>query len=195
MNIAHIIETALYLLVAFIIGAILGYIIRCMFFRPKKAVVATAAVAATAAAVVAKPVSKPVPVKPVPVKPAAPKPVAAKPAPVKAKPAPAKTPTADPDGKPIPLSGPRGGKKDDLKRIKGVGPKIEGTLNGLGIYHFDQVAGWTSKTVGWINGFLSFKGRIQREKWISQAKLLAKGKETEFSKRVDKGTVPTSKKK
>lgn len=148
MNIAHIIETALFVLVAFLIGAILGYIIRCMFFRPTKAVIATAATAnATAPTPAPKPAST-----------------------AKA------TVTAEPDGKPVPLSGPRDGKKDDLKRIKGIGPKIEGTLNGLGVYHFDQVAGWSSKTVGWVNGFLTFKGRIQREKWISQAKLLVKGR-------------------
>ncbi len=183
MNIAHIIETALIILAAFLIGAIIGYIIRCIFFKPEKT--AAAPVAAAPKPATTQPVATAKPTKPAKQTP--------KPA---AKPAPAKTasPNADEDGKPIPLSEPRGGKKDDLKRIKGIGPKIENTLNELGIFHFDQIAGWNGKTVGWVNGFLSFKGRIQREKWISQAKSLASGKETAFSKRVDKGSVPSSKK-
>ena len=204
MNIAHIIETALFILFAFLIGAILGYIIRCMFFRPRAAA-AGAAVATGAAAVASasKPAPKSAPAPKPAAKPAAapkpasaPKPKAAKPAPAKAPEAPkaAFVSEADADGKPIPLSGPRNGKKDDIKRIKGIGVKIEDTLNGLGIYHFDQIAGWSPKTVDWINGFISFKGRIEREKWIEQAKLLAEGKSTEFSKRVDKGEVPSSKK-
>ncbi len=203
MNIAHIFETALFILAAFIIGAVLGYLIRCMFFRPKAAA-ATVAATVAVAAVAPKPSPKPVASSPAAAKPAATKPVASKPAvakpatPKATSPKPTKSPipaaAADADGKPIGLSGPRNGKKDDLKLIKGIGVKIEGTLNGLGIYHFDQVGGWSSKTVEWINGFISFKGRIQREKWISQAKALAEGKSTEFSKRVDKGQVPSSKK-
>jgi len=171
MNIAHIIETALLLLIIFVIGAILGYLIRHLFFRPQATTLATATAAPPAAAP----------------KPARPKP-ASKPA-AKVEPA-----AVSDNDKPEALSGPRDGKKDDLKRIKGVGPKIEKTLNGLGIYHFDQVADWSPKTVEWINGFISFKDRIQREKWIEQAKTLAAGSDTEFSKRVDKGNVPSSKK-
>ncbi|MEQ8825614.1 MAG: NADH-quinone oxidoreductase subunit NuoE [Filomicrobium sp.] len=75
--------------------------------------------------------------------------------------------------KPEALTGPREGKADDLKRISGVGPKLEETLNGLGIYHFDQIAAWTPETVAWVDNFLSFKGRIDRENWITQAKQLA----------------------
>ncbi len=194
MNIAHIIETALIIAAAFLVGAILGYVIRCLFFRPAPAPVAQKPKPAAA--------PKPAASAPAAAKPAAPKPAAPKPdvQPAKAvaepqpKPEPAKAPMAEPDGKPIPLSGPRGGKKDDLKRIKGIGPKIENTLNELGIYHFDQIAQWSDKTVEWIDNYLSFKGRIERENWISQAKKLAKGEETAFSKRVDKGEVPSSKK-
>lgn len=65
------------------------------------------------------------------------------------------------------------GEKDDLKQIKGVGPKIEGILNDLGIYHFSQVAAFTEENIAWVNTYLKFKGRIQREKWIEQAKQLA----------------------
>jgi NADH-quinone oxidoreductase subunit E len=74
------------------------------------------------------------------------------------------------------LAGAHGGKPDDLKKIKGVGPKLEGTLNGLGIYHFDQIAAWTESEVAWVDERLKFKGRIERDGWIGQAKtLMGKG--------------------
>ena len=95
--------------------------------------------------------------------------------------------------KPQMLTAPRGDAADDLKRIKGIGKVIEGKLNDLGIYHFDQIANWSRKEVNWVTTFLSFKGRIDREDWIAQAKLLAAGEETDFSKRVDKGEVDSSK--
>ncbi len=117
----------------------------------------------------------------------------AKPEPVEIAPAPVVAKVVS-DGRPQTLDKARGGKKDNLKRIKGIGPKIEGILNKLGIYHFDQIAVWNRKTVAWVDDYLSFKGRIDREEWIKQAKLLAKGEDTEFSKRVDKGAVASSKK-
>ncbi len=80
---------------------------------------------------------------------------------------------ADEAGKPAALAGPRGGQADDLKRISGVGPKIEGILNELGIFHFDQVANWSRETTQWVDNYLSFKGRIDREDWIAQARKLA----------------------
>lgn len=78
----------------------------------------------------------------------------------------------DDAARPEALSAPEGD-KDDLKRISGVGPKIEGILNGLGIFHFKQVAAWTQDNADWIDGYLSFKGRIERENWIEQARTLA----------------------
>lgn len=95
--------------------------------------------------------------------------------------------------RPAALAEPAGGKADDLKRIKGIGPKIEGTLNSLGIFHFYQIADWNDDNKDWIDGYLRFKGRIDREDWINQAKLLAGGGETDFSKRVEAGDVPSSK--
>ena len=68
----------------------------------------------------------------------------------------------------------REGETDDLKLISGVGPKLEGTLHGLGIFHFDQIAQWNADNVAWVDDYLSFKGRIDREDWISQAKEMAK---------------------
>ncbi|GAA6161249.1 NADH-quinone oxidoreductase subunit NuoE [Ruegeria sp. HU-ET01832] len=81
------------------------------------------------------------------------------------------------------LTDPRGGNADDLKLLKGVGPKLEETLNGLGFYHYDQIAGWTPEHVAWVDARLKFKGRIERDGWIEQAKSLASGQETEFAKR------------
>lgn len=88
---------------------------------------------------------------------------------------------------------PASGEADDLKRIKGIGPKNEDALNELGIYTFAQIAVWTPENIDWVEDFMSFPGRIQRENWISQAIELAQGGETEFSKRVDKGEVASSK--
>ncbi|PHR60328.1 MAG: NADH-quinone oxidoreductase subunit NuoE [Robiginitomaculum sp.] len=68
----------------------------------------------------------------------------------------------------------RKGGPDDLKRISGVGPKIEGILHELGVFHYDQIAGWTKGQVDWADERLKFKGRIVREKWVAQAKKLAK---------------------
>ncbi len=96
------------------------------------------------------------------------------------------------DGRPAGLAEPAGGIADDLKKISGIGPKIEGTLNGLGIFHFRQIADWTEANKVWVDGYLKFKGRIDRENWISQAVVLAEGEDTSFSKRVDKGEVPSS---
>jgi NADH-quinone oxidoreductase subunit E len=90
------------------------------------------------------------------------------------------------------LDAPREGKADNLKRIKGIGPKIETLLNEVGVYHFDQIAAWTEKEAAWIDHKVSFPGRALRDDWIGQAKLLAEGKETDFSKRVDKGEVASS---
>jgi len=78
---------------------------------------------------------------------------------------------------------------DDLKRIKGVGAVLEKTLNELGIYQFKQIAAFTRDEVEWVDDSLSFPGRIDREEWIDQAKKLSEGIETEFSKRVDHGDV------
>ncbi len=76
-----------------------------------------------------------------------------------------------PDG----LSGPRHDRADDLKRINGIGPRIEALLNDLGIYHFDQIARWSDENVEWVDANLNFFGRVNREAWIQQAEDLATG--------------------
>ncbi|TKZ21726.1 NADH-quinone oxidoreductase subunit E [Shimia litoralis] len=90
---------------------------------------------------------------------------------------------------PVILTEARDGGADDLKKLKGVGPKLEQTLNELGFFHFDQIAAWTQAQIAWVDSRLSFKGRIERDGWVDQAKALASGEETEFSKRVAKGDV------
>jgi len=96
--------------------------------------------------------------------------------------------------KPELLTAPRNGEKDNLTRIKGVGVKIEETLNDIGIYHFDQIAAWDTENIAWADSTLGFPGRAKRENWVEQAKALDAGEETEFSKRVDAGEVSSSKK-
>ncbi|MEP6019032.1 MAG: hypothetical protein ABJ251_11205 [Paracoccaceae bacterium] len=152
--------------------------------------------------------AKPKADKPKAAKPKAEKPKAAKP---KAEPKAAATPTEDQaasadftpdydnDGifegenegqKPATLDGPRDGKADNLKEIKGIGPKLEKLCNVMGFYHFDQIAAWSPAEVAWVNANLEgFKGRVSRDKWVEQAGVLAAGGETEFSKRVEGGGV------
>lgn len=95
--------------------------------------------------------------------------------------------------RPQALDGARDGNADDLKRIKGIGPKLEQLCNSLGFYHFDQIASWTADEVAWVDANLEgFKGRVTRDEWVAQAQTLAGGGETDFSKRVDDGDVPSS---
>ncbi len=72
------------------------------------------------------------------------------------------------------LSGPRGGKRDRLTLITGIGPVNEKKLNQHGIYHFDQIAAWTKADIADVEAYLAFDGRIAREDWIGQARKLAK---------------------
>lgn len=109
----------------------------------------------------------------------------AKPKPKTSKAASKPVASSDPD-KPERLTAPRDGTADDLKKVKGIGPANEKKLNSFGIYHFDQIANWSAGQAEWIGKELSFPGRIEREDWIEQAKVLASGGDTEFSKRSDK---------
>lgn len=96
------------------------------------------------------------------------------------------------DARPEALSGPRGGKADDLKKISGVGKHLEKVLNGLGIYHYQQIAELTQDNIDWVNAHLQFKGRIEREDWVKQSKQLATGEATDFSRRYDKGETTSN---
>ncbi|MEJ1996952.1 MAG: NADH-quinone oxidoreductase subunit NuoE [Maritimibacter sp.] len=120
---------------------------------------------------------------------------AAKPAAKKAEPKAAapKATKADTDAKakkPRAMKEARKAGADDLKQLKGVGPKLETLLNEMGYFHFDQIAKWTDAEVAWADeNLVGFKGRVSRDGWVEQAKILAEGGETEFSKRVKKGDV------
>lgn len=129
-----------------------------------------------------------------PAPPPAPRPAPApKPAPTpKAAPEPAPAPQPAPApvaeipvmSMPATLDAPRDGKADDLKLLKGVGPKLEEAINSLGVWHFDQIAEWGPEQVAWVDeNLVSFKGRASRDEWVAQAKILAAGGETEFSQR------------
>jgi NADH-quinone oxidoreductase subunit E len=69
---------------------------------------------------------------------------------------------------------------DDLKLVSGIGLKIEGILNSLGIYTFAQIAAWRKEERDWVDGYLNFKGRIDRDDWVRQAEALAKGGVEEY---------------
>jgi predicted flap endonuclease-1-like 5' DNA nuclease len=104
--------------------------------------------------------------------PAAPAPAA----PTFAAPAAVEQVSADARAAPPPALARPEGEPDDLKRISGIGPGIEKTLHELGIFHFRQIAAFTPEHVAWVNQRLRFKGRIEREDWIGQARrLVAEG--------------------
>ncbi len=165
-----IIQSLLLMAIAYILGCIIGCILHRFFVEPEKAAVVAAPVAAAAVAPKVKtpPAPKPV-VKPV----SAPKP---------------KAKVSKPKPKPVP----KPTQKDDLKRIKGIGPQNEGRLNNIGIMQFAQIAAWNAKEQREMGERLAFPGRIEREEWVKQAKVLAKGGTTDFAKRVDKGEVGSS---
>lgn len=81
-------------------------------------------------------------------------------------------PAASSEG-PERLKAPRGGKADDLKQIEGIGPAMEKLVNELGFYHFAQIASWSDADVAWVDANMkNFKGRIVRDKWVAQAKII-----------------------
>lgn len=178
-----LLETALLFFVAYLVGCVAGAWLRGLLgseARPAEPAVEPAVAAMAPVAVAPVPAAVVAPIAATTVRPTPP----------------AAPPTGEdghPGAKPAGLAAPRGGKADDLKRIKGIGPQNEGRLHGLGVWHFDQIAAWSEANVDWVGAFLAFPGRIEREDWVGQAKQLAQGVETEFSKRVDAGLVETSK--
>ena len=95
--------------------------------------------------------------------------------------------------KPKGIAKARGGKADDLQRINGIGPKNESILHSLGFFHFDQIAAWTATEVNWVDNHLKFNGRIRREEWIRQGRLLFEGKEAEFTRLYGTGGLKNKK--
>lgn len=77
---------------------------------------------------------------------------------------------------PAKLDAPRNGEPDDLKQIRGIGPKLETQLHDIGIYHLDQIAGWSAEEQAWIDENLEgFKRRASRDEWVRQARELTQG--------------------
>lgn len=191
-----ILELILWILFAFFVGCIIGCLLHRLFGgravaeRPADAVTEKSAAAAAieSSANIGRP-AKPVVETPQPK--AAPAEAMAEPVALTGKLERSKGKAAAME-EPLPLAGkplrPKGiaaarsGKADNLQRISGVGPKNEKTLHGLGFFHFDQIAAWTSEEIAWVDDHLNFNGRILREEWTAQARLLADGKEDEFRK-------------
>jgi predicted flap endonuclease-1-like 5' DNA nuclease len=167
ITIEHVIEVALLILVAYLAGCVLGYgvraAIRSLSGRPRfetlPAVQPASAVPAQMTAAAPQPATR-----------SAARRLAGAVEREEATPAP--SPPAHAAQRPAELPGPRGGKADDLKQIKGIGAKTESALNDLGVYHLDQIAAWSPANVDWLEGRIAVKGRIRREQWIEQAILL-----------------------
>lgn len=71
------------------------------------------------------------------------------------------------------LTAPRDGVPDDLQEIEGIGPALEKLVNSLGFYHFDQIAAWSEADVALVDAEMkTFKGRIARDKWVEQARII-----------------------
>lgn len=187
-------SVAIGIIVALLAGLVMGMPWGAKDSNPEKTVApkpvpvpAPAPMAAPASA----PAPKPAPVIAAPVPKAAPAPAAVKtaPAPVVAAPAPAAAMSApEAARRPEALKAARGGKADDLKIIKGIGPKLEILCHSMGFYHFDQLANWTADEIAWVDQNLEgFKGRVTRDRWVPQAKAIVKLGPAEFLKRLDAG--------
>ena len=166
----YLFELAVFMLIAYGLGCLFGWLMRNVFGTYPQAAATAAPMVAAAAPAVAHRAPTPVPTS--------------RPAPV-----PVMVQPAGKMERPKGLSAARGGKADNLLRISGIGPKNESILHGLGIFHFDQIATWTSTEVSWVDDHLRFNGRIAREEWIHQAGLLAAGKEDEFMRKYGTGGV------
>jgi NADH-quinone oxidoreductase subunit E len=90
--------------------------------------------------------------------------------------------------RPAGLATAREGRADDLKIIKGIGPKLEQLCHKLGYFHFDQIAAWTDGEIAWVDDNLEgFKGRVTRDRWVPQAKAIVSLGPDAFLKRLDAG--------
>ena len=91
------------------------------------------------------------------------------------------------------IGGGKSAEVDDLKRVRGVGVLIEKKLNSMGVTSYRQIANWSGADIDRVSQVLDFRGRIERENWVEQARILSAGGQTEFSRRVDRGEVESSK--
>ena len=86
--------------------------------------------------------------------------------------------------KPVALPAARGGVADNLQELEGIGPALEKLCHELGIFHFDQIAGWGAAEIAWMDGNLKgFRGRVSRDKWVAQAKIIVEAGLEEFRRR------------
>ncbi len=195
-----IIQLAILVAVAFIVGCVLGKL-----FRGKSKAMTDEERTIVAAALSTPPAvdEKPEPVQPVaapveaaslpkdkkPQKVSAPKKAPVPDAEVVGGPLP--VPAAEPEeprepedpGRPELLDAPREGKADDLTVISGIGKAIQTMLNKLGVYHYDQIASWSDEEAAWIERHIGFPRRIARENWIAQAAKLAEATSKPTAKR------------
>jgi predicted flap endonuclease-1-like 5' DNA nuclease len=162
----YMIELALWILLLFIIGCVIGYLLRRMF-GSKAPVTEERAVEPEPVRMMEPAVQAPVP-----------EPVAESVMVVEK--VVVSVPRMD---RPRGLEEARSGRPDQLQRISGIGPKNEKILHALGFFHYDQIAAWTPEQIAWIDDHLKFNGRIGREEWIEQARLLAADKIDEFNAR------------
>ena len=90
----------------------------------------------------------------------------------------------DASGRPDALTAARGDKADALQTIEGIGPALEKLCHGLGIFHFDQIAGWGAAEIAWMDANLKgFRGRVSRDKWVAQARIIVEHGVAEFLRR------------
>lgn len=171
-------QTFIWLLLAFLFGLAMGWLLRGMLCGKSDQTETTAEASDT------KLSSAPPPI----ITPAAKKPKSIEENTVKDTPKEKESTDISDDMRPATLAAPNG-EADDLKRIKGIGPVIQKTLNELGIYHFQQIADFNAENIAWVDNSIAFPGRIAREGWVVQAQDLVKGVKTEFSQRYDKGEV------
>ncbi len=186
----------LWMLLAFFIGCIIGCLVHSIFAGARANALAMAAAEAvpgphrwTHSSVDVS--GTRAPALPRLAEPAAPEPPAAQSRSSESASAPApREQSRTPTGKPRPpqgLSAPPEGGGDNLQRISGVGVKIELTLHRLGIYRYEQISMWTADEIDWVDEHLKFHGRIAREQWIVQARLLAAGDEETFTRQFGTG--------
>jgi len=85
----------------------------------------------------------------------------------------AAVPAPSPEAARVPPSPASAGTMDDLQRIKGIGPRAQQSLAAMGVTRFAQIAAWSDKEVAEFNARLRSRGRIERDRWIAQARTLA----------------------
>ncbi|WP_196259062.1 hypothetical protein [Pelagibacterium limicola] len=158
----HIIESALFLLVAFLLGCVVGYLARRIAASRAPALV-PAADPVAAAEQPARSSESAVSADSVSPTPKGKAPRAGRKASVPGSSQRARKTVAT-------SSGPA----DDLKKIRGIGPRLEANLQERGITHYDQIAKLTKKATSELDAELNLRGRIEREQWVEQAKALMK---------------------